>query len=152
MKNTILKIHRTYLLFKTRAFTKILTLFKPMTVDSFVLGFNKTLLSLLNFLDKKFPNDPDIISTRNKLNVAIQFTPREPAIQFMDGVVPFTKKIETRDETFFLNLIESKEYAKMMEGLNMKEKWMTFSDHQKDQVWQCFQKMVQLGDRIMMSS
>ena len=123
-----------------------------MTTDAYVNAFNKTLMSLLTFLEKKFPHDLDIMSTKSQLDVALQFTPRIPAVRFMDGVLPFTKQIERRDESFFMNLIETKEYAELLKGLNMKEKWMSFNDHQKDQIWQCFQKMVQLGDKVMMNS
>jgi hypothetical protein len=107
--------------------------------------FNKILLDTVNFLMNKFPEDKDISYSQYHIEFGSINAPKYVFNEFMTYVPQYIDKINSKDETFFLELSSSDEDLK---GFKLHDKWVYFSDTEKDYLFVQFQKLVKLGSII----
>lgn len=118
-----------------------------MTVP-LVIAFNNVLKDLLQTLCNKFPGDKEVLYTKTQVEIASSCHSKLPAMQFTINVKPFIQHIQQKNETFFLRLVESPEYKDLLQGLDLSEKYTRLNQIEKEQLWQYFQKLVILGQKI----
>jgi|SRR6056300_780157 len=75
-----------------------------MNKSQVVDAFNKHFIEFIIDIERVFPNDTDIMSTRKTINKAITLMPRALIKMFNDNIVKlYSKQIEEGDISFFID-------------------------------------------------
>jgi len=75
-----------------------------MNKSQVVEAFNKHFIEFIIDIERVFPNDTDIMSTRKTINKAITLMPRALIKMFNDNIVKlYSKQIEEGDISFFID-------------------------------------------------
>ncbi|KAJ3349643.1 hypothetical protein GGF32_005338 [Allomyces javanicus] len=117
-----------------------------MTSSMNVAVFNRMLLGVLGFLQKRFPDDRDIVMSVTQVKAAMNLAPREPCLVFIQAAIPYEDKIVRRDEGFFLGMLGDDD---ALRGFNLGEKWSSLSPVERDYLWKSVAKMLVLGKQIL---
>lgn len=112
-----------------------------------VAAFNNLLRDIVNIVSRRFPDDQDIEYTKTQIELSISVSPRLTISTFLQNTQPYLEKILLKDERFFLDMADS---SKVLKGLSLNHKWSSFDDTEKEKMWKNVQKMVVLGNKIMM--
>lgn len=111
-------------------------------------AFVATLLETIDFLAEKFPTEKEIKMTRAKAKSAASINPRLVVTRFVSEVLPFMDELENRNAHFFLDLADS-DYDHVLGHLKIAQKWDTFSEKEKDYLWDNINKMIKLGTLVV---
>ena len=75
-----------------------------MNKSQVVDAFNKHFIEFIVDIERVFPNDTDIMSTRKTINKALTLMPRALIKMFNDNIVKlYSKQIEEGDISFFID-------------------------------------------------
>ena len=111
-----------------------------------VTAFNNLLREIFTIVSLKSPDDKDLEYTKNQIDLVFSVSPRKTITMFIKSTKPYLEKILHKDEVFFLDMANETE---ALEGLSLNTKWSTLSDVEKEKIWKNVQKMVVLGNKIL---
>lgn len=113
-------------------------------IDAFVAQMD----GLLEFINKRFPEDKDIYITRTKFNTAAAFCPRLVVAQFMSEVWPYMEELKARNESFFLHMVKT-DYDHVVGHMDLAGKWNGMSEAERETMWTRIDQLVQIGQRVI---
>lgn len=107
--------------------------------------FNKTLLSLVNFIKIKF-SDHDLVSGyETKLNIVLFATPDFPRSLFSKYISPYSEQIKRCDEKFFIeefkNIFQSENFIEFDKIWNLPDNDI----HTKARIFKYFITLLKLS-------
>lgn len=111
-------------------------------------AFVATMLETIDFLAGKFPKETEIKITRAKVKSAAAINPRLVVTRFVTEVLPFMDELTQRNAHFFLDLADS-DYDHVLGHLQIAQKWDTFTEDERNYLWDNINKMIQLGTLVV---
>lgn len=115
-------------------------------IYTLTMAFHKLLNEIFDVVLKKFPNDRDIGYTKSQIDITTNISPGLVVSTFIQEITPYLDQIKNRDEEFFLRKSRTDETISYM---NLADKWKSFSDKEKDKLWNNVDKMLKLADKIL---
>jgi len=112
---------------------------------SAVNAFNDMMGQFLMELYKTFPEEKGLKKTITVFEVVRETNPKKSVDKFMNSIAPYVDKINSRDESLFLEDANNLEF---MNSVNIKNCWPKASDGTKDAIWQYIQTLYMLGTTI----
>ena len=110
-----------------------------------VTAFNDMMGQFLVELHKTFPEEKGLKKCVTAFELMKETNPKLVVDGFMSGVAPYSDKISSKDESFFIK--ESKN-VEFMKGVNLEKHWGSASEGTKDAIWQYIQTLYMLGTTI----
>jgi len=112
---------------------------------SAVNAFNDMMGQFLMELYKTFPEEKGLKKAITVFEVVRETNPKKSVDKFMNSITPYVDKINSRDESLFLEDANNLEF---MNSVNIKNCWPKASDGTKDAIWQYIQTLYMLGTTI----
>lgn len=119
---------------------------------SMLTAFNNIILKFNDDLIDTFPEENDFKVCKNALLLLKKANPRKVLEIFKYYSINFKQKIESRDETFFLET-DSKSLTELEDNAisNIIDKlriyWKTLSVNNKDKIWQYLNTLLKLSEK-----
>ena len=110
-----------------------------------VTAFNDMMGQFLTELYKTFPEEKSIKKYIAAFELMRSANGKLVVEGFMNGVSPHVGKVNTRDESFFL---ENADNIEFLRDMNIKACWPNASDATKAAIWQYLQTLYMLGTTI----
>lgn len=114
--------------------------------------FINQLSSLSDELTQMYPEDIDIATAKNSIELLKKTNPRVLFEMFDTYIQPYRQKILDRDESFFLensfNNETGSEESYVQTMTNLKKCWTSMSDESKENMWLYFGVLIKLGDQV----
>jgi len=120
---------------------------------SVLSAFNNIILNFLDDCILIFNDDKDFKVYKRGLGVVVKYNPKQVHTVFKEYLEQYRPYIESRDDKFFLknNFDEVKKYnnEEIFTVISkIKTYWTTLDDHNKNKVWDYFNILTQLSDKI----
>ena len=110
-----------------------------------ISAFNDMMGQFLMELHKTFPEERGLKKYIAAFELMRTANPKLLVEGFMENVAPHVDKINSRDDSFFLEHAGSIEFLK---DINLKDCWPKASDGTRDAIWQYLQTLYMLGTTI----
>lgn len=110
-----------------------------------VTAFNDMMGQFLVELHKTFPEEKGLKKYIAAFEMMRSANPKLVVEGFMANISPHVKKINERDETFFMENANTIDFLK---DIYLKECWPKASDNTKNAIWQYIQTLYMLGTTI----
>ena len=117
---------------------------------SYLKAFTNQFMNLVNELHELFPNDNEISSSADAVELLKKTNPRMLFSIFMDHIYPFKTEILKKNVDFFMvpeNIKSSNKFIKTINKLRLY--WNTLTENTQNTIWLYFQVMIKLAERIL---
>lgn len=118
-----------------------------MSNAALVHAFVAQLTQLLEYLEKRFPDDRDIHYTRKQLDAAASLSPRLVVVHFMAEVRPYMDELMAGNEKFFLHLVTNS-YDDVLGHMDIAGKWSTLNEDERAWLFTKTQNIAKMGNLI----
>lgn len=107
------------------------------------LKFNVLLKDLLKDLIIWFPGETQFVQALSKLELAMTYKIRQPMLEFVNAVCPYTKQIMDQDLQFFTKTAQESN-SDALKVFNLPKKVETLSPQQIEGLWQQLKQLMQI--------
>lgn len=122
-------------------------------MTSYLTAFNTVVFNFNDDLIETFPEENDFKVYRRGLEWLKQSNAKKICNLFKVYTFPYREKINSKDETFFLNtdyqdVVDTNDEGIVLVINKLKKYWTTLSQENQDKVWDYLNTLIKLSDLV----
>lgn len=113
--------------------------------------FQKSMQKMIDFIIyKRASIGKEVVTIQNikvQLIAAYQLCPSEIPRKFFEHVHPYMSKVNSKDETFFIEMSQGE--GNPYKNLELNKDWNNYSHAEKNEMWRCFEQLFKAASIIV---